>query len=222
MKSESEEFCKSCFDKYLNELLPDSNFVWKEVEQIHEPPEFYLTVDDVKYAVEVTRLFLKTDVGTKSALPVGIVTDLIRRFVIDDVETIAKNNHFLQGAYLVIFSKPITNFTQVKDLIQDALLSYISATQDVSKTPPRVVYEHGRQKCSIEKIHAEDDKVVMGGPIISRWEDEALIECQQLLDNRLSDKEKRLRKICFPKILLLHNKYHFAELQTKKKCISNE
>src|SRR4030042_4903594 len=107
MKSESEEFCKSCFDKYLRELLPDSNFIWTEVEQKQEPPEFYLSVDEVKYAVEVTRLILKADVGTKDALPIGIVRDLLRKFIIDDVETIALQNHFLSGSYLVNFSKPI-------------------------------------------------------------------------------------------------------------------
>ena len=220
MKSESEEFCKSCFDKYLRGLLPDSNVVWEDVEQRCEPPEFYLTVDGAKYAVEVTILILKAGVGTKKALPIGVIRDLLRRFVIDDVETTAKKNHFLRGAYSVTFSKPITNFTHVKGAIQDALLSYICATQGVSKVPPRVVYECGRQKCSIEKVHAEEDKVVMGGPIIPRREDEALAEAQQLLDNRLGEKEHRLREISYPKILLLHNKYHFAEFQTYEKCIS--
>jgi hypothetical protein len=220
MKSESEEFCKSCLDKYLRELLPDSDIVWEDVEKRYEPPEFYLTIDSATYAVEVTILIQKADVGTKKPLPIGIIRDLLRKFVIDEVETTAKENHFLRGAYLVTFSKPITNFTHVKGAIQDALLSYICATQGVSKASPRVIYECGRQKCSIEKVHAEEDKVVMGGPIISRREDEALAEAQQLLDNRLSEKEYRLREINSPKILLLHNKYHFAEFQTYKKYIS--
>lgn len=220
MKSASEEFCKSCFDKYLRELLPDSNIVWEDVEQRHEPPDYYLTLNSAKYAVEVTILILKADIGTKKALPIGIVRDILRKFVIDDVETTAKENNILHGAYLVIFSKPITNFTSVKGGIQDALLSYICGTQGVSKAPSRVIYKSGRQECSIEKVHGDEDKVVMGGPIISRWEDEALIEAQQLLDDRLSEKEHRLRKISYPKILLLHNKYHLAEYEIFKKCIS--
>ena len=63
MKSKSEELCKSCFDKYLREQLPDSNVVWEDVEQRYEPPDFYLTIDNAKYAVEVTILILKADVG---------------------------------------------------------------------------------------------------------------------------------------------------------------
>jgi hypothetical protein len=220
MKSESEEFCKSCFDEYLRKLLPDSNVVWEEVEQRYEPPEFYLTVDSAKYAVEVTILILKAEVGTKKPLPIREIVDVLRKFVMDDVETTAKENHFLRGEYRVTFSKPITNFTHVKGAIQDALLSYIRATQGVSKAPPGVVYECSRQKCSIEKVDVEVDKVVMGGPFIPRREDEALVEAQQLLDNSLSKKEYKLRKIISPKILLLHSKYHFADFQTYKKCIS--
>lgn len=218
MKSESEEFCKSCFHKYLREILPDSNIMWEDVEQRYEPPDFYLTVDSAKYAVEVTILILKTDVGAKKALPIGIIRDQLRKFVIDEVETTAKVNHFLRGAYWVTFYKPITNFTHVKSAIQDALLLYIYSTKGVSKAPPRVVYEFGRQRCSIEKVNAEEDKVVMGGPIISGWVGKT-VEAQQLLNNRLSEKEYRLREISSPKILLLHNKYHFAEFQDYKECL---
>jgi hypothetical protein len=179
----------------LRKLLPDSNFLWEEVEQKHEPPDFYLTVDTEKYAVEVTQLILQADVGAIKPQPYGTVRDILRKFVIDDIEEVAKKNYFLHGTYSVMFSKPITNFSHLKDFIQYALLSYISSTQDVSKAPTKVVFEQDRQKCSIEKTYAEDDKVVMGGPIILRQEDEVLTECQQLLDNRLSEKEKRLRKV---------------------------
>ena len=221
MKSKSEEFCKSCFDKYLRKLLPDSNIVWEDVEQRYEPPEFYLTIDGEKYAVEVTRLLLKADVGTKDNLPLNKVRDILRKFVNDEIETVAETNNFLNGYYKVTFSKPITNLTQVKDNLQNALLSYICATQYLSKAPPRQVYKHGREKCSVEKLHIEEDKVVMGGPFIPRREDEALAEVQQLLEDRLSKKECKLRKLNFPKILLLHNKYHFADFQTYKKSITD-
>jgi hypothetical protein len=220
MKSESEEFCKDSFNEYLRKITPASSLIWKEVELKAEPPEFYLSVNGTIYAVEVTILMQKVNVGAKKHLPVGIIRDLLERFVADEVEVVARNSSYLQGAYLVVFSKPITNFADVKGMIQSGLLSYISATQAVTKAPPKVVYKHNRQECLIEKVHNEEDKVVMGGPVLSRWEGEALAEAKQLLAHRLDEKQHRLRNISDPKILLLHNKYYFADLNAYKACIS--
>lgn len=68
-------------------------------------------------------------------------------------------------------------------------------------------------------MHNEENKVIMGGPVISRWEGEALVEVKQLLDNRLGEKQYRLRNIADPKILLLHDKYYFADLEAYRACI---
>ncbi len=220
MKSKSEEFCKASFDRYLKKIAPASTIFWKDVEQKEEPPEFYLSANGTMYAVEVTILMQKVDVGAKKHLPVSVVRDLLREFVADEVEAVARKGHFLQGSYTVVFSKPITGFANVKDMIQSDLLSYISATQAVSKAPPRVVYERGRQKCLIRKEHDEENKVVMGGPYIGRRENEASMEVKHLLDNRLDEKQHRLRNIAYPKILLLHDKYYFAELEVYRACIS--
>ena len=217
MKSESEEFCKDSFDKYLKKVISASTIFWKEVEK--EPPEFYLSVNGMVYAVEVTILMQKVDVRAKKDLPVGIVRDLLNKFVIDEVEAVAKVNSWLQGTYLVSFSKPITDFAKHKDLIQSNLLDYISATQAANIAPPKLVYKHNRQKCLIEKVHDEENKVGMGGPVISRWENETLVEVKQLLDNRLDEKQYRLRNITHPKILLLHDKYYFADLEVYEACI---
>jgi hypothetical protein len=220
MKSESEEFCKDSFDKYLKKIIPASTIFWQDVEQKDEPPEFYLTVNSLKYAVEVTILMQKVDVGAKNLLPVGIVRDFLRKFVVDEVEAVARSNSFLQGSYLVRFTKPITDFANNKGSIQSELLSYISATQSVSKSPPKLVYKRNRQECLIEKLHNEENRVIMGGPVIGNRESEALVEVKQLLENRLDEKQYKLSKIAYPKILLLHDKYYFLDLDAYKASIS--
>jgi hypothetical protein len=220
MKSESEEFCKSSFEQYLKETTPASTIFWKEVDQKDEPPEYYLCLNGTKYAVEVTILIQKVDVEARKHLPVAIVRDLFAKFVANEIELVARNGNFLQGSYLVYFSKPIVNFARVKGIIKSEVLSYISATQAVSKAPAKIVYERARQKCVIEKLHSEENQVVMGGPVISRWKSDALVEVGQLLNDRLEEKEYKLRNINHPKILLLHNKYYFDVLGTYKPCIS--
>jgi hypothetical protein len=220
MKSKSEEYCKTSFDRYLKKIVPASTILWEDVEQKNEPPDYFLSVDKKIYAVEVTILMQKVDVGAKEDLPIGIVRDLLRKFVAEEVESVAKKDGLLKGSYLVSFSKPIIDFVNIKSTIQSKLLSYISATQAQSSDSPRVVYERGRQKCYIEKMHNEENKVIMGGPVVSRWEDEAFMEVRQLLNDRLKEKQYRLRNINFPKILLLHNKYHFTGVEVYKACIS--
>ena len=137
MKSESEEFCKNSFDMYLRKISPALSLGWTEVEQKAEPPEYYLSMNGVIYAVEVTILIQKVDVRAKNHLPVGVIRDLLKRFVDDEVEGVARRSGYLQGAYLVAFSKPVTNFANVKSVIQSELLSFIAATQLAIKAPAR-------------------------------------------------------------------------------------
>lgn len=220
MKSESEEFCKNSFDMYLRKISPALSLGWTEVEQKAEPPEYYLSMNGVIYAVEVTILIQKVAVGAKNHLPVGVIRDLLKRFVDDEVEAVARRSGYLQGAYLVSFSKPVTNFANVKSVIQSELVSFIAATQLAIKAPARVVYKHNREQCRIEKIHSEENKVVMGGPSMSSWKAEALTEAKQLLDDRLGGKQRKLRNIDEPKILLLHNRYHFLHLEDYEAVIA--
>jgi hypothetical protein len=122
-----------------------SGIVWKEVEQRNEPPDYYLSLNGTTYAVEVSILIQKVDVKARKYLPVGIVRDLFTKFVAGEIEALARNGKFLQGCYLVSFSKPITNFAKVKGIIQSELLSYISATQAVSKALAKIVYGRDRE-----------------------------------------------------------------------------
>jgi hypothetical protein len=222
MKSESEEFCKESFDKYLRKTILTQQLLWEDVDEKAEPPDFYLTVERTRYAVDVTQLIEKVDIGVKNRLPVRVIRDVLARFVKEDIEAVAMSGGYLRGAYLVKFSKPMENFADVKSQIQADLLDYISETQTASKAPSRRIYKVGRQECEIAKSHQRQDKVVMGGPIIGQHEGEILDKVKQLLDDRLTEKTHRLRNIRNSKILLLHDKYPFADRGTYQFCISKE
>jgi hypothetical protein len=220
-KSASEEFCKDRFEEFLKNLLPGSIISWNPVEKKDEPPDFYLSVDGIKYAVEVTRLMQKVTVGTKKPLPVGKIRDLLEKFVIDEVESIARDSHYLHGTYLVAFSKPIINFTNVRTTIQENLLTYIRATESLNNAPGELIYECGRQNCKITKVHDRGDKVLMGGPGDSKWQREILADAYQLLDKSIGEKRHRLRNISCPKVLLLHNRDILCDVDSYKACISS-
>ena len=215
MKSDSEEFCKTMFDIYLMGLFPDSSIFWEDVKQKDEPPDYYLFVDGIKYAVEVTRLMWKINVGANNPLPPRTIRDLLREFVVE-VESTARAQNYLHGVYLVIFPKPIDNFESVRSSIQSELLNYIQQTQRVINAPSELVYKNGRQKCVIEKMRDDENKVNMGGPSFGKREGEIFDDTKQLLAERLSNKEIKLKNINYPKILLLHDEYPFSDLEAIK------
>jgi hypothetical protein len=223
MKSKSEQFCKDCLERFIRKIYPSSSIIWENVEQNQEPPDYYLSVDETRFAVEITKLVRKERVGTEKSLPAGIIRDCLKRFVSDEIEGVARENGSLHGSYLVGFSKPITNFATVKNLIQSKLLTFVSDTQLADRASPQVVYKCNRQECQIEKLSNQDDNIIMGGPIISSWEGDAQAEVAQLIDDRLNEKKHRLRNINDPKILLLHNEYQFDNLVgIYKECILAE
>ena len=220
MKSKSEKFCKASFDTYLRKKIPTANLFWTDIEQKDEPPDYYLAVNDINYAVEVTILIQKMDVGANNHLPGGTIRDLLDKFIKEEVALVAKKGDYLRGAYLVSISKPITNFSEVKEQIKTKLLLYISDTLAAIKASPKMIYKNSKQECVIEKLHSKDDKVVMGGPYFFKSEGEALEEAKQILNERLEEKKYKLRNISLPKILLLHDKYFFADHKTYRACIS--
>ena len=163
----------------------------------------------------------KFDVGTKKPLPLGKIRDELEKFVRDKVESVALDNDCLHGLYLVTFSKPIDSFTNVKNIIQKKLLTYIRATQGLGNAPGELIYKCGRQTCKITKVHDRDNKVIMAGPGDSKFKSEILADAYQLLNKSIEEKEHKLRNISCPKVLLLHNKDILCTVETYKACISS-
>ena len=220
-KKHSEELCKNSFDRFLKNLLPYSSISWEDVPQKCEPPDYYLCIDDNRYAVEVTILMKKVNVGKKhKPLPHRRISENLQCFIKNDIESIARDNNYLCGTYWVSFSEPIKNFPNNKRKIQSSLLSYIRKTQNLNNAPCQVVYKTGRQDCEIEKTGDRDDKVCIGISLTtSKWDGEINSEVYQLLDESIGKKVYKLRNISCPKILLLHDQYLFACSQKYKSFI---
>jgi hypothetical protein len=215
MKSPNEEFCKSKFDDFLKKTPASTSIVWQEGD---EPPDYYLSFDDARYAVEVTILMEKLAVGG-SAMPKTTVMASLWDFV-DEVEQTAKERNHLHGTYIVRFTKPIDNFREVKDSICTALLYYIEHTQDLDKSPGQIVFKRGSQSCVVEKLHSRADRIHKAGPNDSKWEGEVATEICNLLEERLANKHYKLREIALPQIVLLYDSYHFADQKMYKDTAS--
>ncbi len=215
MKSFNEELCKSRFENFLKGSSTTGPLSW---EDGGEPPDYYLTIDGIRYAVEVTIVMETLEVGTSTMSTKAVMASL-GNFV-DEVELIARKQSILHGTYVVLFSKPITNFRDVKDTIRNALLAYIESTQVLGKAPQQVIFKRGRQTCSIEKIHSQADRIHKPGPTNGKREGDAALEICELLKNKLDEKLYKLRNVQPPKIVLLYDAYLFADPSMYRDCTS--
>jgi len=222
MKREDEEFCKAQFDTFVKQFFTLPEVTWEEVAQRDEPPDYYVCLGNTRFAVEVTTLMELVSVGTSSPLPHFQIHRLLEKFV-DNVEEIAGKAGYLQGNYLVSFSTPIDNFSDVQDEIRDKLLGYIQNTSDTETSPLEIVFERivpqqRPQQCGIQKLGNKPNRVVEGGPVWVKWEGEAAEGICDLLNESLDTKAGKLKGIGEPKILVLLDEYRFADRQMYEDC----
>jgi hypothetical protein len=216
VKSPTEEFCRSEFAAFLRRTSDSVSAEWKDGD---EPPDFYLSLNGEQYAVEVTTLLEQLPVGA-GQLPVRAITATLWSFV-EEIERTARDSGYLHGTYIIHFSKAIDDLRNVRESIKQVLLAYIENTQDLSDAPDQVAYEHGPQRCVIKKVHNQADQIHKAGPVNFKWQGEAAEDICQLLQDRLSEKDRKLRGVFLPKILLLYDAYHFADQAMYRECLSN-
>lgn len=217
-KRKDEEFCKTKFDEFIKKISKAGSIRWEDVDQKDEPPDYYLYLNDVKYAVEISALIEKIDIGNR-ILPHFVIISSLRKLV-DEVETEARKKRFLKGTYIVKFSQPINNLEKVGNHLFNNLLTHIKATQYKNTSAEYTVFKQGIRKCTIEKLNDLDNKIYKMGPNQAKWGGEIAKEICALLEERLIEKYSLLRGTLDPKILLLYDAYYFAEPKVFKACLN--
>lgn len=215
MKSKIEEYCKSEFQDYLESTTQVTQIKWEE----DEPPDYYLYMDGKKYAVEVSTLVQRFRIGELTLSRIGVVASLWD--LVDEVERTAEKEATLNGTYVVRFSRPITDFGTVRDQLFQQLLSYMRRTRQHASARERVVFEQGKQRCTIEKLHNQRSHVGKIGPSDAKWEVEITEEVCSLLQERIDTKHDKLRDISDPKVLLLYDAYQLATPKAYQSCLDD-
>jgi len=216
-KSKVEEFCKAQFDEFIKSSLEPNSIYWEDVPQKEEPPDYYLYLDNRKYAVEVTTLMEKKSVG-EAELPLFAILGTLSR-IVKDIERRALFQGILKGAYIIDFSLPITDLSRIRERLKKELLEYIKTTKSKTSAPEKTIFKHNRQRCTIEKKHDKKDYVGMMGPHDAKWERDIIIEACGLIQERINEKFRLLSGIQNKKILLLYNAYGFAEQEIFRACL---
>lgn len=207
-RSNIEEYCKKSFQKFLNYRFNIKNTIWEVGD---EPPDYYLIIDNRKYAVEVTTIMDEVSLNNKKFPRLTISSALYDLTKKIEQESSEKNH--LNGGYVVLFKNPVSNLKEYKDKIKEYAINFIRDTKEEKETRINEIFEKGKEKISIIKLTNERNFVDIGGPARANWHSEAMKEAQKILKERINTKSKKLLEIQMYKILLLLNQHLFLDLE---------
>jgi hypothetical protein len=224
MEWDTEEFCKKKLSEYLKPRLGTVPTHWQRLPKGEDPPDFYLTLGDTTFAVEVTQ----TEVMRRVRVGVGQLRqetyESTHKQFVEEVEQAAHQAGILNGTYGVSFLSPMTasDYPRAKKHVLQELLHYIDETQFVDDAPRKVVFFEQWDVCWIMKLHGESNRVF---EVLQWWEwpespDVRDFVCRMLQDAVDKKKQKLEKKgIPKPRILLLLNTYPFANQAMYHDCI---
>ncbi len=225
-KSEREEFCRSRFDAYLQQRNVSERIEWQEGP---EPPDYYLAVGDQRFAVEVTTISDKIDVGSGKEIEREKLVEYRKRLV-SEVEGEARKEGILRGSYHVKFAPllpPQFDLDRHRRQIKRRLLLYIEKTQDESAHPEQTVEIKGKPYCTIHKVSFLPPQIrVPWEPWTGCWEADALSKACEWLQLAMRRKAGRLKGaderlgIELPKVLLILHDFDAVDFTTYEHFVS--
>ena len=218
MKRSHEEITRVEFDKIVKSIFPNSAIVWEDVPQHLEPPDWYLTLDNARYAVEATTIVDFLSITPTSKLSAPSVSASLSAFI-KEVEKLAKDQDILSGAYIVTLC-PIPNFAENRDKLRDDLLGYVRQTKTLPAAEEYILGYVREQSISIKKIHDDKDYVSAGISMGVKWEGESQKDLLGYVSNTLAEKVYKLRAISEPIILLLLDDFHYSFVADWSSAIS--
>lgn len=203
-----EEWARNVFDQWLT-ATGVTGHTWNPGT---DPPDFSLRLaDGTAFAVEVTQVQeeLALGQGTMSEQDVTVcLTKAIR-----ELERKALVNGVLSGFYAV-HAEPIPHLKKELPQIEARLTEYLLATSKLAAAPEAIIREGpwGRQWtiCKLAREGAEiAESIALHG--MALWQGEYIEKLHDRVEAILSRKREQLRGIDGPKVLLLLDRFHYAD-----------
>jgi len=208
-----QEVCKQKFNAYLATKFDAKDVKWMDGD---EPPDYYLILKHIKYAVEATTIVLRVPVGQKELELQTIIHSMYD--LVKEVEKQACQEGILNGTYSVFFSKPIPNFSKIKEAIKKEILLYLLRTQKNNFTSIDTIIKNKDFACFVQKKNNISSRIEYdGGLAVGKWEPER--EACALLQAIIEKKWSKLSKLQLPKILMLQNTNMSFDTVCYKKCV---
>jgi hypothetical protein len=218
MKRLDEEISKKSFSDWLACQNFSSTPVWSEVEQKNEPPDWYLTLENTRYAVETTSIVDSLQ-DFDPPLSSFAVSAYLKAFI-EEVEVEATKRNILAGSYIV-YLPPIPNFQQHRQWLFNKIISFVESTKD---SPCDEEIHLGMVKNSsivITRFPSNKNKIYEAISYGVKIESTASENLSRLIEKALKQKSEKLKKLDSPIFLLLLDSYLYSEISDWRKIVSD-
>lgn len=204
-----EEYAKEAFTRFLAEGENPAP-AWTDGT---EPPDFFLTLGKLQFAVEVTQVMEAVSVGSERLPYHGVAESLTR--LTNRLEDRARSLDLLHGTYIIDLS-PIPDLASSEANLTDRIMRYLAQTQAIEETKWEPVVDLGEGRMlEIRKYSSRGAAICeMIGGVGAKWEPEIVGEAYALIQTAIRVKTERLKDITHRKILLLIDAYHYARPDT--------
>lgn len=198
---DDETWCKDCFDNFLSTRYPSVHRVWEDGT---EPPDFFLTLDSVRFAVEISKLSeqVHTPKGSIPEASYDAATERFRK----DVEQEALSSGFLSGSYALSFDGPLSDVRRGYRNAKAVALQYIERTRAATSARERDLVPMEPGLITIEKLTPSGDLITGVWNGATKWGDQIEEDAVRHLDSMLDEKRRKMARIQPPIILLADNR----------------
>ena len=187
----------------------------QRVPQGRDPPDFWMSVDGERFAVEVTIIVTSEPYHARC------------RELKDDIKTAMMDCAGTTGTYALVVSGhpalPKKKQKEWHDLVSRALC-FVSTTQHVPSTDQHHLLEDGRSRLGIQKLNNEAATVGLLGPYGAKWEGEVVDELRKLMHDAVVKKRQKLENKGVPAecsriILVLYDAYGYGDIEDAQKAL---
>ena len=211
-----EELTRAAFDSFLRRRgceRPE----WKDGE---DPPDFYMTMANERYAVEVTSVHDIETVGARRFTTIQVFSELGRCG--ERLRELVPAKIPVRGAYVVNL-EPVTNLKDVEATVTKGIIRYLEETADEETAPVVDLYRDPPNRWTIEKMHNKKDYITFPISLLpgAKWEGEMLQDLEALVGQCISNKIEKLRRVSEEKILLILDRYHYATLDIWRRATNS-
>ncbi len=204
-KRDDEEFAKETFTRFLATSAKGSS-AWAEGA---DPPDYVLTWNGLRYAVEVTQVMESFELGPRPLSYMGMSQSL--RALTKRIEARAISAGLLEGTYGLALD-PIPNLANREAELTDAVIRVLS-TRPGPRFNAWTPVLFGSEGTLVEIMKLTQDGSALceviggGGP---KWGGQIVQEASALISRALGSKAERLKAVAGNHVLLLIDEYHYA------------
>jgi len=197
-----EELCKEAVNELLKEYGVSPNW-----EDGPDPPDYFVEVDNEKYAVEVTSIHGVTELEGNRYTWTQLRNDLLDfgQKICDQIESEVT----IKGSYILSLP-PLPSLKNQKSKILKSALNYFNSNSEITRAISKVtVFKSKNKVVDIWKIKDTGSSIIPqslpGGALITKKEE----QLSERLKTAIESKIQKLKHFKYPKILVILDLYGF-------------